>query len=92
MGGRTDRQLVYLISILILDFSLRFPEVGAAGNCVRKQGGMLNLSKMSFCFWLKATRNHMTVFSYLSTRGIKELMFHIVDTNYLKLTVGGEST
>ena len=52
---------------------------------------MVHLSQISFCFWLNATRDRLTIFSYLSSKGIIELMLQVVDRNSLSLTVGGNS-
>ena len=57
-------------------------------NFVEGDFSIVNLSKLSVCFWVKSTRNRNTVFSYLGTRGTKELELEIYDTNYVTLTVG----
>lgn len=53
---------------------------------------MPHLPQLSVCFWMKASYSqHMTIFSYLGTKGTKELMMILMNTNQVELTVGGES-
>ena len=74
---------------LFLDFSLFFPSPGSVANYVEGDRSIVNLSKLSVCFWVKSTRNRNTVFSHLGTRETKELELEIYDTNYVTFTVGG---
>ncbi|XP_078367111.1 neuronal pentraxin-2-like [Oculina patagonica] len=72
--------------------SLTFPPVGATGNFVRLGRGIPTLSKLSVCFWIRAsTRHNMGIFSYLGTKGTKEMMINVVNHDQVVFTVGGES-
>lgn len=64
--------------------------MGADSNFVQKRG-MCHLPQLSVCFWVKASPiNYMAIFSYLGTKGTKELMI-LIDTRQAELTLGGES-
>ena len=73
------------------DFSLFFPSPQSVENYVEGRRINQEFTKLSVCFWVKATSNHISVFSYRGTRGKKEMVLEIYDTNYLKLTVGEQS-
>lgn len=73
------------------DFSLLFPSPQSVENYVEGRRINQEFTKLSVCLWIKATSNHISVFSYRGTRGKKEMVLEIYDTNYLKLTVGEQS-
>lgn len=73
------------------DFSLLFPSPQSVENYVEGRRINQEFTKLSVCFWGKATSNHISVFSYRGTREKKEMVVEIYDTNYLKLTVGEQS-
>ena len=50
---------------------------------------MRPLTKLSVCFWVKSTKNHNTVFSYLGRRGKRELTLEIRGKDVL-FTLGEE--
>ena len=65
--------------------------MGAIDNFVQVRG-MPTVYKISVCFWIKApSRHHMAIFSYLGTKGTKELVMNVVGIDELVLTVGGKS-
>ena len=73
------------------DFSFLFPSPQSVENYVDGRRINQEFTKLSVCFWVKATSNNISVFSYRGTKGKKEMVLEIYDTNYLKLTVGEQS-